>query len=69
MSYQELANQVRERRNMCEHIALILRRKGYDVDWQRINRSYEIFKRYHDGLMSLGYVIRETGIKHVSQKG
>lgn len=66
MSYQELANQVRERRNECEHIALILKRKGFDVDWQRVNRSYVLFKRYHNGLMSLGYLISQTGIRHKS---
>lgn len=69
MSYQELMNQVRERRNECEHIAFILKRKGFDVDWQRVNRSYALFKSYHDGLMSLGYLIKQTGIKRRSEKG
>lgn len=69
MSYQELAQQVRERRAECEHIAYVLRRMGFNVDWQRVNRNYKTFTEWHQGRMLLGYLIRKTGIQRKDSKG
>lgn len=55
------------RRQMCRAIAAALYRQGYDVDWRKVNRNYIIFRRWYNGRLALGYLIRQTGIKRLPE--
>lgn len=52
----------------CQEIARELRRKGYDVDWHKVNRNYIIFRRWYAGNLALGYLVRQTGMKRIKRE-
>jgi hypothetical protein len=51
------------RRKMCHDIAQKLFYLGYDCDWYKVNRNYIVFRRWWDGQLALGYLIRQTGLR------
>lgn len=68
MSYDELAQQWRERRIQCDMIAERAQASGLDVDWRTVNRHYRTFLRWYTGNLATGYLIKRTGIKHRERK-
>jgi hypothetical protein len=54
------------RQNHCKRIAVRLNRMGYVCDWRRVNRNYIMFRRWDNGLLALGYLVRNTGLQKKS---
>jgi hypothetical protein len=57
------------RRRRCEAIAAKARFLGFDVSWERVNRQFTIWRRWDEGGLATGYLIRQTGIRKMSEKG
>lgn len=56
------------RRQHCNRIALRLRTLGYECDWLKVNRNYIIMRRYDQGYLALGYLVKEVGLKRKERK-
>lgn len=52
----------------CKRIAVRLRTLGYECDWQRVNRNYIIMRRWDQGYLSLGYLVKQVGLKRKERK-
>lgn len=63
MNGDELQRAMEERRENCKLIARRLRKLGYQVDWNHVNRHFTTYERWVRGFISTGYLQRITGIK------
>lgn len=53
------------RRDLCKAIALKARHQGLNIEWEAVNRQLPIWKRWYNGQLATGYLIRQTGVKPI----
>lgn len=63
ISDNNIQQRVSERRTECEVIAECLRLHGFDVSWERVNRHYRVCHRWYYGLLSTGFMVKQTGFR------
>ncbi len=63
MTQTPFSDMVAARRRHCDAIARKARSRGLDVNWRKVNRNMALFDRWDAGLISTGYLIRQTGIQ------
>lgn len=59
----DILTRVEARTQDCVDIAERARSHGLSVTWSDVNRNYKVWKRWDMGLLSLGYVMRQTGAR------
>ena len=67
MTEKEILDGIAERRKTCVRIAMNLRARGWDADAKFVNRHYLSCKRWDDGQLALGYMIKRTGLKRIKE--
>lgn len=53
----------------CQRLAVRLRQLGFDVDWRRVNRNYINMRRWEQGYLTLGQLVKQTGIPRKRKSG
>jgi hypothetical protein len=57
--------QAEMRRELCTTIAECAQIQGLAATWEQVNRNFKIWHRWYRGELSLGYVIRLTGVRRI----
>lgn len=57
----------RMRYKRCQDISTCARFIGLDVTPERINRKYDVWERWYQGRITLGYVMRITGVRRIQK--
>lgn len=55
----------RLRYKRCQDISDMARFIGLDATPDRVNRKYDVWERWAQGRLALGYLIRITGVKKI----
>lgn len=55
----------RMRYKRCQDISTMARFIGLDATPERVNRKYDVWERWAQGRLALGYLMRITGVKKI----
>lgn len=62
--YAEVARAVQHRKDMVTAMTRHARFCGLDATEAMVNRHYDKFYRWHMGILSTGYLIKQTGVTY-----
>lgn len=66
--YAEVARAVKQRKEMVTAMTRHARFCGLNAEETLVNRHYDKFYRWHMGILSTGYLIKQTGVKYDPSK-